>query len=48
MPWHVVITNTESGQQLFESTMEPPVDQKVTISDGGALQTPLDLMAEPC
>src|SRR5450756_2244337 len=42
MPWHVVITNLGSGQQLFESTMDPPVDQKVTLSDGGALETPLD------
>jgi hypothetical protein len=47
-PWHVVITNIGSGQQLFESTMDPPVDQKVTLSDGGVVQTPLDLMAESC
>jgi hypothetical protein len=48
MPWRVVITNKVSGQQLFDSTMNPPVDQKVTLSDGGAVQTPFDLMTEDC
>jgi len=48
LPWDVAVTDATTGQQLFRATMPGPVDQKVTLSDGGAVQTPFDLMTEGC
>jgi hypothetical protein len=46
LPWQVVITD-QAGQQLFSATMPGPVDQKVTLSSAGPVQTPYDL-SEDC
>jgi hypothetical protein len=48
LPWDVAVTDATTGQQLFRATLPGPVDQKVTLSDGGAVQTPFDLMTEGC
>ena len=47
-PWHVVVTSNSTGLVMLQSTMDTPVDQKVTVSDSNADQTPYDLMAEGC
>jgi hypothetical protein len=47
LPWQVVITDDATGKQLFSATMPGPVDQKVTLSPGGPVQTPYDL-SEDC
>lgn len=47
LPWQVVITNVTTGRQLFTATMPGPVDQKVTLSGDGPVQTPYDL-SEGC
>jgi hypothetical protein len=48
MPWNVVVSESTTGRTLLESTLDSPVDQKLTISDEGATQAPYDLMAEGC
>jgi len=48
LPWDVEITDGATGQQLFTSTMPGPVDQQVTLSDDGAVQSPFDLMSDDC
>ena len=47
LPWAVIITDDTSGKQLFTSTMPGPVDQKVTLSAEGPVQSPYDL-SEDC
>ncbi|HEX7948912.1 MAG TPA: hypothetical protein VF494_01080 [Candidatus Limnocylindrales bacterium] len=47
LPWQVVITDDATGRQLFSSTMPGPVDQKVTVSPAGPVQTPYDI-SEDC
>lgn len=48
VPWDVVITDAQSGEQLFSTNMPGPVDQKVTLSDTAPVQTPYSLIAEGC
>jgi len=48
VPWHVVVTDKATGEQLFESTVTGPVDQKVTLSADGATQAPYDLSEDDC
>ncbi|HJW21325.1 MAG TPA: hypothetical protein VJ506_02735 [Candidatus Limnocylindrales bacterium] len=47
LPWQVVITDGNTGSQVFSATMPGPVDQKVTLTTEGPIQTPYDL-SEDC
>lgn len=48
VPWDVVITDAQSGEELFAADMPGPVDQKITLSDAAPVQTPYSLLVEGC
>ncbi|HEY7025274.1 MAG TPA: hypothetical protein VH371_09970 [Candidatus Limnocylindrales bacterium] len=47
-PWDVVISDAQGGQILEGTAGDTPVDQKITVTNGGATQAPYSLQDEGC